>query len=696
MPRNIVEDTEKLQKLKNTAVACLTGAATPVQMDLFLDELKTMKTAYDLEELTGPSKTAYEELLETLRAPEAETELHKEIKKRAMNAFSNMAGKLDSDAAFDAGYYSDLYELVSNEDRIKAERTGYVQKKWAEDQCNQDLRKAIEAYDQEALDQAKRDREENGYTEVRNQLREEGFEKGKLFQSCTEVLKYLAENRKKADKTEYERDKLARIEDLRNSHLFVPYMKVVYDINKDKDKILYDDKNMQEALEQSKKAAEQAKRAEKEEKTADFIKHRDEHVTDVMKQFRDFEVLKVRLRVLDTGKKSDLFDQMLGQIKKFDDAKKRGGWDNQESYKKDCLYENRYVHYRNQFKDIMPKLDDYIHNQQRRFFRGRLGKQRLEAAQQMRDLLEQMSEGMKSFKDYRDAHKVELIAVMEDMDLNAKAVKTTNVLHKLYKEPEAPAMQPALQPAARQDVPGVKKMVAPRTFQKATFRLDKLYKPMEKEDRKPAAPSRKRSNSISYFPAHHAKRARSKSVVLQSPGLKKTEWKHADQKKLEAHKTASVKKKTAPVSRKSGVKKAGVAKSGAAKRSVTKRSAAKSGAAKSSAEKNSAEKHSVSKNLSAETGTRQPSSYSSGFSISHGPAIEYTKNGSLNVVERQTEVKAEKPVPNKKVRERTSFAKLCKEMELPEGAGQRRFREAEDYEMRKRSRLQLDPPVMKK
>lgn len=662
-PKNYVADTAKLMNMNMIANLCMDGQAADKQIEQFVDDLRSMKKAYDLGELTGAAKTSYEDLMETLKAPENETVLHKKIKERAMDAFTKMAGDLDSEAAVDADDYSALYKSVSNENRINRERTGYEQKRLAEDQYNSEMRRAIKVHDRVALEQAKREREESGFAEVRKQIRDDGYEQGKLFQSCTEVLKYLAENKKTDDKTEAERNKFKRIEKLRQSHLFLPYMGVVYDINKDKEKIIYEDKNMQDALKQS-------KQEEKEKKVADFIKNRDEHVDYIMRKFQEYEVLKTRLIVLNNEKKPDRFSEMIGQIKKFDEAKNKLKWDDPESYKNDCLYDKKLNYAGDQFKAVLPKLEDYINHQQRKFFlgkffQGKLGKERLERAKQMRKTLNKMSTEMVGFKGYRDARKEELYEVMSNP-----------------KKPEIKQNVPALKPAEKQNMPYVKKVTKPKTLLKNTFTLHKLEKPMKKEIQKPAVPFRKRSNSLS-----------------ASPAMKKAEFKNANQKKLNAYKAPSkkqpAKKKTASVLKKTGLKKTGLKKTGIKKTGIKKNLSSSAKKRQPSKKVSTAKKAGTAKKESQikpvnPVKEEKLSSYSKVLSIVPGPALECTKNSMINIIERKTEVKAEKSVSDKKVREQTTFEKLREELQLSKGERKRYSKDTMDLIYKPK---QLNPPA---
>ncbi len=538
MPSTVQKYTDQLKKLKENAAQYFENAPTPEQLELFLTELKSVQDANSLGQITGTAKEAYDDLFATLKGPKEETAIHKEVKKRAIDTFANMEGNLSNDAAYAAGYYSKLYELISNEERIKEERTEYARKNAAEEKYNQEMRSAIKAGNQEALDRAKAARETNGFTEIRNQLKNEGYEKGKLFKSCTDVFQYLADNKKKENKTEEEQAQFNRIDRMMKSHLFVPYMKIVHNIQKDKEAILYYDVDLQESMKQLKKSeemAEQAKEAakkeEKERNVADFAKHRDEHVADIKAKFSQYTQIMTRLKELSEGRKTGYFDVMQGRGTSLSDNR----WDN-EKYKEKCLYDAITDQYDKKVQSVLEKVDEYIQHKERQLFKGKIGKQRLDVARELKTVLMQMQTSMNDFKTYRREHPQELGALMDQIQ-EAKKKPAQKIMNKVAAAaPFQLSRNPKvtdLKPVEKQDVPAVKKVA---TNQKKA--------------------NTKRRNSISAAP----KRIRSNSAALKSPGIQKAAFKNADKKKLVAHKTASVKrpvqKKTAALQKQTGVKKA--------------------------------------------------------------------------------------------------------------------------------------------
>ncbi len=540
MPSTVQKYTDQLKKLKENAAQYFENAPTPEQLEQFLTELKSVQDANSLGQITGTAKEAYDDLFATLKGPKEETAIHKEVKKRAIDAFTKMEGNLSNDAAYAAGYYSKLYELISNEERIKEERTEYARKNAAEDKYNQEMRSAIKAGDQNALDRAKAARETNGFTEIRNQLKNEGYEKGKFFKSCTDVFQYLADNKKKENKTEEEQAKFNRIGRIMKSHLFVPYMKIVHNIQKDKEAILYYDVDLQESMKQLKKseemaeqAKEAAKKAEKERNAADFAKHRDEHVADIKAKFSQYTQIMTRLKELSEGKKTGYFDVMQGRGTSLSDNR----WDN-EKYKEKCLYDAITNQYDKKVQSVLEKVDEYIQHKERQLFKGKIGKQRLDVARELKTVLTQMQTSMNDFKTYRREHPQELGALMDQIQ-EAKKKPAQKIMNKVAAAaPFQLSRNPKvtdLKPVEKQDVPAVKKVA---TNQKKA--------------------NTKRRNSISAAP----KRIRSNSAALKSPRIQKAAFKNADKKKLAAHKTASVKrpvqKKTAALQKQTGVKKAAV------------------------------------------------------------------------------------------------------------------------------------------
>ncbi len=412
MPRSVAEYIVKLQNMKKNVASYFNGPVTNVQLDMFLDDLRSMKEAHDAGYLEGPAENSYEDLIQELKTPNNETAIHQEIKKRAINAFTNMAGDLTCDAAFDADYYSSLYELISNDEKLREERTEYEQKKWAEDQYNNEMRNAFKNHDRNALDEAKTARDAEGFTDVRNQFINEGYEQGKLFNSCNKISNYIVENKNKGNKTDEEKYRFERIERMSSSHLFLPFMKVANDINKDKEKTLYNENVMKAAMEQAIKAAEQKQQAEREKKVADFKNARDTHIDNIQNQFKQFNKIRDRLGELNTGKSTKMFDQMFQQMDIFNTLR----WD-QDNYKESCLSKDLPTHYSEYIKKMMEKVDDYIKYKQKQFFPGKLGKQRLQAARDMKALLTEMQNEMNHFNDYRSEHTDEADALKVQMNL---------------------------------------------------------------------------------------------------------------------------------------------------------------------------------------------------------------------------------------------------------------------------------------
>ncbi len=427
---------EEIEKLKKSAQLCLSGSATSAQMDLFFDAFQLMKWNNDNGELTGQAKVAYENFINTLKEPENETEIHKEIKNRAMEALAKMGGNLNSDAAMDAQYYSELYELVSNEKRIIAERTEYEQKRWAEDQFNNEIRNALKTNNSKALDEAQIDREKYGFSDIRKQFEKDGNEQSKLFKSCTTVLDYLTEYSQKENKTEEELGKMAGANKLRNSHLFMPYMKVAYEINNDKDKILYNEEKIQESIKRSNYVPE---RAEKDEKLANFTTKRDEHVKDIMDRFKRFDQISKQMDTLSKGKMTDHFRSMFVQMNVFNANK----WNN-ENYKENCLNTENMVRFDNNIDDMLKQVSDYIKYKERQIFPGKLGKQRLSAAREMQAILTGMKTSMQEFKNYSEEHKQEANTLMTQMyearrqDVKNQKVEAQPIKHEA-KDPEVEA-----------------------------------------------------------------------------------------------------------------------------------------------------------------------------------------------------------------------------------------------------------------
>ncbi len=338
---------------------------------------------------------------------------------------------------------------------------------------------------------------------------------------------------------------------MKKSHLFVPYMKIVDNIHKDKEAILYSDATLQESMEHLKASEEMIKRvkkaaknAAKEKNAADFVKHRDEHAADIKDKFNRYIQIMDQLNELSAGRKTGYFDTMQERGSSLYNNR----WDN-EKYKETCLYDAITGQYDKRVQDVLESVDEYIQHKERQFFKGKIGKQRLDAARELKTVLTEMQTSMENFKNYRREHPQELGTLMDQMQ-EAKKAPSQKSMNKaavaalsqkiMNKVAAAAPFQlsrkpkiPALKLTEKQNVPAVKKAV---TNQKNT--------------------NTKRRNSISAAP----KRTRSNSVALKSPGIQKAEFKNADKKKLAAYKEASVKrpvkKKAAAPQKQTGVKKA--------------------------------------------------------------------------------------------------------------------------------------------
>lgn len=498
---NVNNYTEKLQKLKNTAIEYLKGNPSDIQVDLFLDELKSMREADELGFFTENEKKSYEDLIETLKAPQNETPIHKYIKNSARTAFALMAGDMKSKYISNVCYYSELYNFLSNGEKLREEHTEYVQKMWAEDQCNDEIRNAFKANDQDAMDLAIIDREKNGFSLIRKQFKQVGYEESGIFKSCLGVLKYSEEIVKKENKTEIEK----KIEQLRNSNLFIPYIKVASEINKDREKILYNDDRIKEAMnredqvKQAKqtKQAEQAARleAENRKKTADFAKHRDEHADGIIEQFKQFETVEKRIRnELNSGKKTEVFKEMYKQMLTFGAYTMDG-----ESYKRGCLAGENLDRYNKQIEELNKKVDAYIKHKQRQFFPGKLGKARLNAAKEMKALLTSMQSSIKNFKKYSNDHPQERDRLIKEDKEAANAV--TNAIagpYKLFKEEKRPEVE--------------------NTVTNAVAEPYKLFKEEKQPEKEPEIAQ--------------VKRSRRNSISFKNPRIKSADFINAEKKKL--------------------------------------------------------------------------------------------------------------------------------------------------------------------
>lgn len=671
MPSKVQKYTDQLKKLKENAAQYFENAPTPEQLELFLTELKSVQDANSLGQITGTAKEAYDDLFATLKGPKEETAIHKEVKKRAIDAFTKMEGNLSNDAAYAAGYFSKLYELISNEERIKEERTEYARKNAAEEKYNQEMRSAIKAGNQEALDRAKAARETNGFTEIRNQLKNEGYEKGKFFKSCTDVFQYLADNKKKENKTEEEQAKFNRIDRIMKSHLFVPYMKIVHNIKKDKEAILYYDVDLQESMKQLKKseemaerAKEEAKKAEKERNAADFAKRRDEHVADIKAKFSQYTQIMTRLKELSEGRKTEYFDVMQDRGTSLSDNR----WDN-EKYKEKCLYDAITDQYDKKVQSVLEKVDEYIQHKERQLFKGKVGKQRLDVARELKTVLTQMQTSMNDFKTYRREHPQELGALMDQIQ-EAKKKPDQKIMNKvaaaapfqLSRNPKVPA----LKPAEKQEVPAVKKMA---TNQKKA--------------------NTKRRNSISAAP----QRIRSNSVALKSPGIQKAAFKNADKKKLAAHKTASVKrpvqKKTATLQKQTGVKKAAETRkqTGVKKAAVPKK---QTGVKKAAASQKSTGVKQAKKPAGKQKQTKEQKEHISFMKLRQEATLtqEEKKYHPKEAGELRTSLNLSKSDLNRNREQIKAEMKTVKEE-----VAKHRPKEAEDSKMNRK--MKLDPPELK-
>lgn len=657
---NFRVDLDHLNRFLEPCLRSGSGKATPQQMETTVDLLQSLKKHYDSGKLDEKSENSYKELLNTLKAPKEETELHKAIKKRALDSLAKCAGNMTEEAISDALFYNDLYRDVSNSERIKTEREKNKKKYHIEVETAVGMQFAIKEHDLRALQDQMRRRDRDGLTAERNQLINENFEEGKLFQSCSTAFQLLSEYSKKEQKTIDDMLMYDQIKKLRKAFLFAPYMDVVKVMTDVKDRNIYSKETLQTALKQFGE--------EKDTKDiADFEKCIEDHNNRIMHRFEEYNALQERIYELNKGKRSKTFDNMLNQMDIFAQNK----WNN-EQYKENCLYDARMNQYNIQLEQMLGKVDAYIRRKESQFFPGKIGRQRLEAARDMHRVLTAMREQMKEFRKYASAER-------------QQEVQYKRMIRK-QKAQEQKVQEQKVQEQKVQDQK-VQDQNAP-----------------EKKAQDPAAFSLRRSNSFSERPLSakrdkNAGRARRNSVSRKSPAIQNAVVKKSAKKPVKklakklaekpANKTAAVKKaKGNNAERKLQTVRKPSGKTGTVKKTVAKKTAAQKTTAKKTTENKTTVKAAVAGKTSGQKAREQVSI----AQLRQELAGTDVKRRFKELEEGRSTLKR----PRMEKLEKLDIRALARNMKETKETADKRYRpkEAEDHQMNRK--LRLDPPTMKR
>ena len=404
-----------MQDLKNRAIKYSKDPDTfdVTAADYFQNVLSFVKNENDRNALNEDEKLRYKELVQELRHMDIDV-VRKEIKERAMCSLQCIGGDLTDDFNSyniqEAIRYSDLHNLLTDEQSISREKMNYEVKKAQEKKMNAEIRDAIDRGDQRALNELKEKRKTSGFVDVRNQLQEEGFEDGATFRSCSAVLKEIKELKQKENRTPDEEARYERDRYLRNSNLFVSHMLITRDMNKNPERDLYVEEKMQESLDNSKKRL-------KENKIHAFEQYRDEHAAQMAGKFERFGQLLQKAQTSYTKKETANF----GNVMKTLNSINAYNWN--ENYGKNSIYEAHQNIYNKGLERALDTLDTYIQGKQKPrfpFMMGRVANERLDEAKEMRTLLAEIQNDMKAFRSYIEEHTMETAALMERADPKKK------------------------------------------------------------------------------------------------------------------------------------------------------------------------------------------------------------------------------------------------------------------------------------
>ena len=408
--------------------------------DLFLYELIHIKNMNASEPFQDNEKIRYRLLFDDLQGDQNDV-IHTEIKKRAMDAFleinDNLNGEQKKYKIEEAICYSELYKDVLDEVTKINLRVDYDMKQMKENKLNADIRDAINKGNQKILDELKESRKKTGFVNVRNQFQEEGFEKGKMFQACNIILKEINEIEQKKTRTRHdaflhERDLL-----LKQSPLFDSYMQITHDINNNPERDLYVEEKMQESLEKTQKQLNEKASVEREEKINLFEQKRKQHVLDMAQEFEKFDEQFHNAEMSYDKKKTNNFGSVMQALGALKDYK----WN--ENYGKNSIYEAYQERYDKGIEKALDTLDTYIQGKSRfAFLRRKLGNERLEQAQQMRELLGEIRNKMQEYRSTVKEHPMETGALMEQDDQKKKCEAEAKLVEDAVPLVQLPIVEP--------------------------------------------------------------------------------------------------------------------------------------------------------------------------------------------------------------------------------------------------------------
>lgn len=401
-----------------------------IEADIFTNVLSFVKNEHDRNVFNDEEKLHYKEFVHELQSMDLDV-VRKEIKNRAMSSLQCVYGDLTNDFnrynIDEANRYSDLYKLLTDDLELSLQKMTYETQKASEKKMNAGIRDAIDRGDQKALDVWKEKRKTEGFVDVRNQLQEEGFEEGRTFGACSAVLKEMDELKNKENRTPDEKKRYERDLNLRNSNLFVSHMMMTRYMNKNPERDLYIEEKMQESLENSKKRLQ-------ENKIHAFEQYRDEHAAQMAGKFERFGQLLQKAQTSYTKKETANF----GNVMKTLNAINAYNWN--ENYGKNSIYEAHQNIYNKGLERALDTLDTYIQGKQKPrfpFMMGKVAKERLDEAKEMRALLAEIQNDMKAFRSYVGEHTMETAALMERADPKKKpeaqmpTVENTFVPHQM-------------------------------------------------------------------------------------------------------------------------------------------------------------------------------------------------------------------------------------------------------------------------
>lgn len=426
--------------------------------DFFLNELMDIKRKQLRDPFKGKEKPSFELLLGELQNTKEDV-IHQEIKKRAMGTLVEIKGDLKTDENREkiakAINYSELYTFIVDNTAVFKSKVNFERKRKEEKAQRAGIQDAINKGNQSELDKWKTDRETKGFVTERNQLQQEGFEKGKIFQSCSAILTEMDELKKKDIRTAEEDARYLSDKALRDSYLFIAYMMTTRYIRKNSERDLYDEKKMQEALEKSQKQLNKQaalmkeikkgiEKSEKEINIDNFKRVRGQHAADMTRlYFKKFDELFHDAEISYEKKKTKNFGNVMQALGALRDYK----WN--ENYGKNSIYEAYQERYDKGIEKALDTLDTYIQGKSRfAFLRRKLGNERLEQAQQMRELLGEIRNKMQEYRSTVKEHPMETGALMEQDDQKKKCEAEAKLV-----EDAVPLVQLSIEPIKTNENP---------------------------------------------------------------------------------------------------------------------------------------------------------------------------------------------------------------------------------------------------